>query len=175
MLCIDCNTETGSPRRTRCAPCRIIHKYQRVEVNNAKQRDIKRVKAPELCQEHGCTELREVNKGRCAQHLEYRRQKAQAYRDSMAVKTELEPEECIIPIEPWHPRPKPPPLMTDEEQRRIDRETQAKLSARCGIGNGPVRRYTAQEIAEIAGQITPIHNIPRKSGVGYYDNFFKGA
>lgn len=64
---------------------------------------------------------------------------------------------------PWKPRPKAKPLMTDAEQRKIDADVHRKLHEKCGYGNGHVKRYTAAEIAAIAGEITHISKVKRCS------------
>ena len=60
------------------------------------------------------------------------------------------------------PKPRPTPIMTDEEQRRIDKESMSVIHARCGYGNGAPKVYTAAEIEAVKASITPIHKIPRQ-------------
>ena len=61
---------------------------------------------------------------------------------------------------PWVPRPKPEPIMSDEEQHRIDLEVRRKLITKSGEGHGKPRVLSPEEIANIAHTITPVHKIP---------------
>jgi hypothetical protein len=152
MICIDCHTaETPSPQHKRCIPCAKVRKQLQSAETAAKQKAIKLAKIrdhPELCQEHLCVNLHEPGKGRCAFHLAYRREYTRKAAEQGKVErrqSKVAAEEQINPSPPWTPRPKPPPLMTDAEQRRIDRETASRMFG--DYRHSPVRLYTAQEIA----------------------------
>lgn len=61
----------------------------------------------------------------------------------------------------------PKPSDAEAQQSKFRMAYDREQAARCGYGNGDVRIYTPEEIAKIAGEITPIHAIKNRSWTGY--------
>jgi hypothetical protein len=152
MICIDCHTaETGSTRRKRCDSCKDAREQMLIKASNDRlqqRRLAKRQGDPRICQEPKCTNPVEGLFRKCKPCRERHNQRVAEHRDRVKPKAAKVVEEQITPSPPWVPRPKPPPLMTDAEQRRIDRETASRMFG--DYRHSPVRLYTAQEIANYA-------------------------
>lgn len=77
-------------------------------------------------------------------------------------------------IKPWVPRPKPKPLLTDAQQRAIDRQIDQIRLAQSGLLHRDQGRSLSREEIESLqrrGEITPIHLIPHREAV---DNVWSG-
>jgi DNA-directed RNA polymerase subunit M/transcription elongation factor TFIIS len=162
MLCIDCKQAEAVPRGQRCRPCGRVREQVMVAASNKRAREVRKAKmkeTPHLCQQYGCGNPKEEGFLKCSSCREKSniRQRKHAEKVRSADKPVKTEDEQIEQIPPWTPRPKPPPILTDEEQGRINVETLIRMAARCGYGQGPIYRYTPHEILNYTGG----HNGPR--------------
>jgi len=181
MICIDCGAETGSNRRKRCDPCRVIREAEKIKEAN-RRHSIKRAAAkkadPRKC--IVCGEPTEHSRvPYCAMH---RIQAAESRKDHKSKKhvanwrtieerrkrqREAEDEILIKPAKPWKRKPKPAPIMTRAEQYQLDKELDKRLAERCGYNSSDPRSLSKEEIAALLP--TLIRGPQRISYVGYCD------
>jgi len=112
------------------------------------------------CSTPGCEEIAGRGRRICGKCRKLKDRKGYDY-DMIVGKRASKERDVGMDFTPWTPRPKAPPIMTDAEQRRIDKAVQDRLHAKCGYGSSPVRVYTAEEIKAIAPQVTPPHLIKK--------------
>jgi len=181
MICIDCGAETGSKRRKRCDPCRVIREAEKIKETN-RRHSIKRA-AEKKANPRKC-----VNDGKPTEHprvkycKECRIAAAKAREESKSKRVavarigteerrkrqrEAEGEILIKPAKPWKRKPKPAPIMTNEEQKRHDEELEKRLSEECGYNRSDPRSLSKEEIEVLLHSL--IREPQRPSYVGYCD------
>lgn len=162
MNCIHpgCGAETGSNRLKRCVPHRFENEQQKIKEANERgqlKRLAKRAENPLPCKDCGNPTVGKSKRCQpCKDAARTNRHKIypnyHLAKDGRTLGAEKPPK----PI----PRKAPAKLMTDAEQRRIDKEVSDRINRDRGYGHGDVIRYTAAEIAEMSRHVTPIHLTP---------------
>jgi len=182
MICIDCVVaETGSNRRKRCTTCGETHEAEKIKETNRKhsiKRAAERKANPRKCvnddkdTEHPRVKYCKECRIAAAQAREESRTKRVAVarigtEERRKRQREAEDEILIKPAKPWKRKPKPAPIMTNEEQKRHDEELEKRLSEECGYNRSDPRSLSKEEIAVLLP--TLIREPQRQSYAGYCD------
>jgi len=181
MKCIDCGAETGSNRRKRCDPCRDIRETEKIKETNRRhsiKKTAERQANPRKCivcgepTEHSRVKYCAPCRIAAAQAREESRTKRVAVarigtEERRKRQREAEDEILIKPAKPWKRKPKPAPIMTNEEQKRHDEELEKRLSEECGYNRSDPRSLSKEEIAALLP--TLIREPQQQSYVGYCD------